>query len=93
MMSNKHIGSSFDDFLKEEEIFDEVEAVAAKRVFVFQMKEELKKQHLNKSELAKKMHTSRSAVNRVLDPQQPSTVLSLSEAAHAVGKHLNICLS
>jgi len=89
---NKHIGSGFDDFLQEEGILEEAEAIASKRFFVFQVKQELKKQKLKKTELAKRMHTSRSSVDRILNPKQPSTVESLSKVAIALGKHLEIQL-
>lgn len=92
MANKKHIGSDFDDFLEEEGLLEEVETVAAKRVFVFQLEKELQKQKVNKEELAQKMGTSRSAVRRLLDPAQPSTLRSLSQAAHALGKHLRVSL-
>jgi antitoxin HicB len=91
-MKNKHIGSNFDDFLKEEGILEEVEAVAAKRVFIFQLEQELKKQKVNKEELAQRMGTSRSAIRRLLDPRQPSTLRTLGQAAHAIGKQLQLSL-
>lgn len=92
MVSKKHIGSDFDDFLKEEGLLEEAESVAAKRVFVFQLEKELKKQNVNKEGLAQLMGTSRSSIRRLLDPQQPSTLKSLSQAAHAVGKHLRVSI-
>jgi transcriptional regulator with XRE-family HTH domain len=91
-MKNKHLGSNFDDFLKEEGLLEEVEAVAAKRVFVFQLEKELKRQKVNKEELAQRMGTSRSAVRRLLDPSQPSTLRTLGQAAHALGKQLQLSL-
>ena len=91
-MANKHIGSTFDDFLKDEELLEEVEEVAAKRVFVFQLEQELKNQNVNKEELAHLMGTSRSAIKRLLDPHQPSTLRTLGQAAHALGKQLHLRL-
>lgn len=88
-----HVGSFFDDFLEEEGILEETESVAAKRVFVFQFEQELKKQKIRKEELAERMHTSRSAVNRLLNPEAPSTLRTLSLAARAVGKHLRLSLN
>ena len=70
MKKNKHRGSSFDDFLKEEGLFEECNAEAVKRVIAFQLEKELKKQKLTKTQLAKRMHTSRAAVNRILDPRK-----------------------
>ncbi|MBT3393539.1 MAG: XRE family transcriptional regulator [Waddliaceae bacterium] len=91
--TNKHIGSGFDDFLEEEGVLDETEAVAAKRVYVFQLEKELRKQKLKKSDLAERMHTSRSSIERLLDPSLPSTLKSLSGAAIALGKHLRVRLA
>lgn len=89
----KHIGSSFDSFLEDEDILEEVESVAAKRVFVFQLEQELKKKKIKKEELAIIMGTSRSAVRRLLDPKMPSTLKTLSGAARAVGKQLKISIA
>jgi hypothetical protein len=63
MKKNKHIGSNFDDFLKEEGILEEIEEVVAKKIFVFQVEKEMKKQGLDKVELAERKETSRSAVD------------------------------
>lgn len=89
---SKHRGSNFDDFLREEGLLEEAEAEAAKRVFVFLMEKEMKKQRVTKSKLAKRLETSRAAVDRLLDPRAPSTIKSLSRAASALGKHLAISL-
>jgi antitoxin HicB len=89
---SKHRGSNFDDFLKEEGIFEQVEAEAAKRIFIFLLEKEMKKQRLSKAQLAKKLDTSRAAVDRLLDPKASSTIKSLTKAACAVGKHLTIGL-
>lgn len=86
-----NIGSNFDDFLVEEGIFEESEAVAIKRVIAFQLQEAMKKQHISKITMAKKMNTSRSAVNRLFDPTNQSvTLLTLEKAAIAVGKKLRL---
>ena len=89
-MNKKNIGSSFDDFLEEEGVLEEAEAVAAKRVFVFELEQAMKKRKISKTELAKLLHTSRSAVNRILNPNKPSTLKSLCGAARAVGKKVHI---
>ena len=89
-MNKKHIGTSFDDFLEEESLLEEAEAVAAKRVFVFELEQAMKKGKINKSQLAELLHTSRSAVNRILNPYEPSTLKSLCGAARAVGKKIQI---
>ena len=93
-MGKKSIGSSFDDFLQEEAMLDEVTAVALKRVIAWQIAEEMKSQHITKTELAKRMHTSRAALNRLLDENDPSlTLTTLASAAAALGKKVNIQLA
>ena len=88
---NSHIGSDFDDFLGEEGILAEVEAVAWKRVLVFQIQQEMAHRQLTKSAMAAKMQTSRAAVSRLLDPNNPSATLqTIERAALAVGKRLRI---
>lgn len=93
MKKRKHVGQSFDDFLKEEGLLEHCQSVAAKRVFVYQLHQELEKQNLTKAELAEKMGTSRSAVSRILDPNKPSTLRTLGEVARAVGKQLVLTLA
>jgi len=93
-MTNKHIGSDFDDFLEGEGILDQAEAVAAKRVIAYQIAEEMKRANITKSELARRMRTSRPAVERLLDPANRSVTLStLERAASAVGRHLKVELT
>jgi hypothetical protein len=88
---NPHIGSDFDDFLAEEGILPEVEIAAAKRVLAFQLLQAMEQDHLSKSALAEKMHTSRTAVDRLLDPENLSVTLqTLGRAAQAFGKRLHI---
>lgn len=93
-MGKQNIGSSFDDFLKEEAMLEEATAVAMKRVIAWQIAEEMKAQNLTKTELAKRMHTSRAALNRLLDEEDASlTLTTLASAASALGKKVNIELS
>jgi DNA-binding Xre family transcriptional regulator len=90
-MGKQNIGSSFDDFLQEEAIQEEVTAVALKRVIAWQIAEEMKAQQITKTELAKRMHTSRAALNRLLDEADPSlTLTTLASAAAALGRKVNI---
>ena len=91
---SKHIGSNFDDFLEAEGVLAEAEALAVKRVLAFQLKELMKAQKLNKAQLAKRMKTSRSALERLLDPDNPSvTLLTMERAARALGKNIRIELA
>lgn len=90
-MANKNIGSSFDEFLKEEAMLEDATAVALKRVIAWQIAEEMKAQQITKTELAKRMHTSRAALNRLLDDADPSlTLTTLASAAAALGRKVNI---
>ncbi len=88
---NPHRGRSFDDFLAEEGILAEVEAAALKRAFALAISDEMRKQQLKKSTLAKQMRTSRAALDRLLDPENASvTLATLSRAANAVGQKLKV---
>lgn len=90
-MAKKNIGSSFDDFLREESMLEEATAVAIKRVIAWQIAEEMKTQSLNKTQLASKMHTSRAALNRLLDEEDTSlTLTTLASAAAALGKTIKL---
>ena len=94
MVDKKHIGGDFDDFLREDGLLGDAEAVAVKRVIAFQIAQEMEREHLSHSELARRMKTSRSAVDRLLDPANPSVTLStLERAASAVGKRLTVQLT
>jgi antitoxin HicB len=85
------IGSSFDDFLKEEGIYEDVTARAIKRVIARQLGALMREQGLSKSELAKRMDTSRAQLDRLLDPENESvTLATLARAAQAVGRNLRM---
>lgn len=89
----KHRGSTLDSFLEEEGILELTEAVAFKRVIAYELEMKMKKDHLNKSEMAEIMHTSRSALDRLLDPNNTSVTLStLVKAVHIIGKKLHVSL-
>ena len=93
-MKNKHLGSNFDNFLKDEGTLAETEAIAVKRVIAYQIQEMMKKKQLSKTALAEQMHTSRSALDRLLDPGNVSiTLQTLEKAALALGKRLKIRLA
>ncbi len=88
---NIHRGSSFDVFLEEEGIFEEVSAKAHKRLIALQLADIMKKSKITKMGLAKKMQTSRSQLDRLLDPENTTISLeSLERVAHALGKKLHI---
>ena len=92
--ANKHIGSSFDDFLQEEGILEETQAAAAKKVIASQIWKLMKKNNISKSRMTMRMHMkSRVQLNRLLDPTNRSvTLLTLEKAANALGKHLQVQL-
>ena len=93
-MKSKHLGTNFDDFLKQEGNLAEIEAAAVKRVVTFQIEQMMKKNHLSKTKLAGKMHTSRSALDRLLDPSNVSiTLQTLERAALALDKRLKVELT
>jgi len=86
-----HSGSSFDSFLQEEGIQEEVEAVAIKRVLAWQLEQAMRKQQKSKQTMARQLHTSRSQLDRLLDPQNVSVTLdTITRAARALGKRLII---
>lgn len=89
----KHFGSNFDEFLEEEGLLSESEATAAKRVIGIQLSQFMKEHKLSKSEMARRMQTSRSALDRLLDASNASfTLRTLDRAARALGRQLRIAL-
>jgi predicted XRE-type DNA-binding protein len=93
-MRREHLGSEFDDFLREENLLEAAEATATKRIIAFQIAKEMKRRRLTKSEMASLMRTSRPALERLLDPTNPSVTLStLERAASALGKKLKVELA
>ena len=93
-VGKRHIGGDFDEYLRDEGMLEEAEAMAAKRVIAYQIAQEMERANISQSELARRMKTSRSSVERLLDPANPSvTLVTLERAASAVGKRLWIQLS
>jgi antitoxin HicB len=89
-MSKKHTGSSIDDFLKDEGIFDEAQAQAVKEVVAWQLAEAMKKKRISKARLATLLKTSRSQVDRLLDPKNDVTLSSLQRAAAILGRRVTV---
>lgn len=86
-----HSGSSFDSFLEQEGIREEVEAVALKRVLAWQLEQAMQKQQKTKQAMARQLHTSRSQLDRLLDPRNVSVTLeTITRAARALGKRVII---
>ena len=93
-MKNEYIGSNFDDFLAEEGLLAETETVAVKRVIAYQVEQMMKEQNLTKTEMSRRMNTSRAALERLLDPANQSiTLQTLERAAKALGRRLQITLT
>ena len=89
-MSKKHMGSSIDAFLQEEGIFEEAQTQAIKEVVAWQLAEAMKKKKISKSKMAMLLKTSRTQVDRLLDPKNDITLGSLQRAAAIVGRRVNI---
>lgn len=90
---NPHEGSSFDDFLKEEGIYEDSTAIALKRVLAWQFEEEMERQHITKKAMAERMETSRSQLDRLLDPEKTGVSLeTLQRAAAVIGRELRVQL-
>ena len=91
MNTNPHIGSSLDDLLREEESYEQVNEVAIKRVLAWQIDQAMQQQTVSKSALAERMQTSRTSLDRLLDPENTAVTLkTLARAAKSLGKHLHI---
>ena len=88
---NPHIGSSLDDFLREEGILEETRAIAIKEAVAYQVQKAMKKENISKVEMARRMNTSRAALDRFLSPGNASVTLqTLARAAKAIGRDLRI---
>ncbi|MEO6970404.1 MAG: helix-turn-helix domain-containing protein [Chthoniobacterales bacterium] len=88
---NKHRGSSLEDFLKEDGILEEVQAVALKRAVALKLHDLMKKKKLSKSAMAAEMRTSRAALHRLLDPENTSvTLATINRAARSLGRKVKI---
>lgn len=90
-MTNPHIGSSLDSFLEENDIREDAETLAQKRVLAWQVEQAMEEAGISKSEMARRMSTSRTQVNRLLDPDNNTVQLdTLQRAAKAVGRTLKL---
>jgi antitoxin HicB len=89
-MSKKNMGTRIDDFLKKEGIFEEAQAQAVKEVVAWQLAEAMKQQKISKNKMAVLLKTSRTQVDRLLDPKNDITLSSLQRAAAMVGRRVSI---
>jgi predicted XRE-type DNA-binding protein len=93
-MNAQHIGASLDDFLTEEDLLEDATVIAVKRTIVWQIKKEMELQNITKTNLAKRMKTSRNAVNRLLDDSNAHLTLTmLVKAAVALNKTIRVELT
>ena len=94
MTTNPHFGSSFDDWLKEQGIYEEVTTHAVKRVLAWQIGQVMKAEGISKAEMARRMHTSRTQLDRLLDPKNDKVQLdTVQRAATAIGRTLKLELA
>jgi plasmid maintenance system antidote protein VapI len=91
-MSKKHMGSSIDDFLKDEGIFEQAQSQAVKEVVAWQLAEAMKEKKISKNRMAALLKTSRTQVDRLLDAKNDITLSSLERAAAMVGRRVTIHL-
>lgn len=90
-MKKKHVGSNFDEFLQSDRLLETVAATATKRVIAHQIAKEMKRRRLTKLAMATRMRTSRAALDRLLDPDNPSvTIGTLEKAATALNRRLKV---
>ncbi len=88
---NPHIGSSLNSFLKEDGIYDEAIALVIKEKIAFQLRQRMSARKISVNEMAKAMRTSRSQINRLLDPHNGNVTLSsLQKAAAVVGRSVKL---
>ena len=88
----KGVGQDFSEFMKEQGLYEEAQELAAKKVIAAQLKAEMEKQNLSKSEVAKRMHTTRTAVDNALDPTFNTSLFSIQRFASVLGKKVSLTL-
>ena len=87
------LGSSFDAFLREDGLYEQATLAATKRVLAEQIRQAMQDQHLSKAEMARRMQTSRSSLDRLIDPENENVTLqTLDKAARALGRHIAVAL-
>ena len=92
--AHRHVGTDFEDFLREEKQLEASTAIALKRVLAWEFQQAMQKANVSQAEMARRMHTSRAVIRRLLDENDPSITLStISKAANALGKNLRLKLA
>ena len=93
MKDNPHIGSSLEDFLKEEGLYEDATNYAVKRVLAWQVEQAMREQGITKVEMARRMGTSRAHLNKLLDPENDKVQLdTVKRAAAAIGRSVRLVL-
>jgi transcriptional regulator with XRE-family HTH domain len=92
-MNGNGIGDNFDDFMKEQGLYEEAKKLAAKKLLVFQLEQAMKSQNRTKAYMAKKMNTSRVAIDNILNPNFNNSMETLERFATLLGKNLTISLT
>ena len=85
-------GQNFSDFMKEEGLYEEAQELATKKVLAAQFEAEMKRQKISKSALAKRLRTTRTAVDNALDPSFNTSLSTIERFAHALGKRVSVSL-
>lgn len=88
----KGIGQDFSEFMKEEGLYDEAQELASKKIIAAQLRAEMEKQKLSKSEVAKRMHTTRSAIDNALNPEFNTSLSTIQRFANVLGKSVSVTL-
>lgn len=92
-MKKKHLGSNFEDFLEEEGILESCRATAIKFKIARELEKAMEKQKITKAEMAKKLKTSRTGIDRLLDPENTSITLNtMAKVAHLLGKRIDFAI-
>jgi predicted XRE-type DNA-binding protein len=92
-MDKKHLGSKFDDFLEQEDILEECRAAAIKFKIAHEMRKAMAQRNMSKAEMARRLKTSRTGIERLLDPANTSITLNtMAKVAHLLGKRIDFAL-
>lgn len=86
------LGQDFSEFMKDQGLYEEAQELATKKIIAAQLKAEMEKQHLTKTAIAKRMNTTRTAVDNALDPDFNTSLSTIERFAFALGKRVSVSL-
>lgn len=86
------LGQDFSEFMKDQGLYEEAQELATKKIIAAQLKAEMEKQHLTKTAIAKRMNTTRTAVDNALDPDFNTSLSTIERFALALGKRVSVSL-